>query len=193
MIKQIIVFILLMITIPIIGVANPCKKNKPMIEKEIESLLARNDYSINDIDTLDFITSVLNCLTPQMFGAIGDGIADDTEPLRKALFESDKQGKVLYFPSGKKYRVSGTLNYYKGQYRDYKLNLIGSIPVKKGSYTPSEYGGITISEGVSVFKNATIYGSIKSMCFTGKRKDNVRFFDNCTCSGLVITQCGFAE
>ena len=173
--------------------AESYKKNKPMTEEEIAVQLARTDFSLPNIDTLDFITTVLNCLTPQMFGAKGDGKTDDTEPLRKALYESDKQGRVLFFPSGKKYKVTGTLNYYQGKYQNYTLNMIGQIPAKKGSYVPLEYGGVIVSDNVSLFKNATIGGSIKSMCFTGKRRDNVRFFDTCTCSGLVVTQSNFAE
>ena len=35
-------------------------------------------------------------LTPIMYGAKGDGKKDDTEALRKAIYESDRQGKVLY-------------------------------------------------------------------------------------------------
>ena len=186
-------FSLLCLTFAMWCYAMSSKKNKPMTEKEVAYLLSRTDYSLSQIDTIDFISSLLNCITPQQFGAKGDGIADDTEPLRQALYESDKQGRVLYFPSGFKYKVIGSLNYYQGKYRNYTLNMIGSIPVKKGSYIPSEYGGIIIGDNVSVFKNATIRGSIKTMCFTGKRKDNVRFFDNCTCSDLVIAQSNFAE
>ena len=62
-------------------------------------------------------------LTPQMFGAKGDGKKDDTDALRKALYESSTQGKILYFPSGKTYKVTGTLNYYKGAYQNLKLNI----------------------------------------------------------------------
>ena len=192
-IKRVLFFCILCIgVVPVLQPAL-CKKKKPMSEWEISNLLSRTDYNLSYIDTLDFITSVLNCITPQQFGAKGNGIDDDTEALREAIYESDKTGRVLFFPSGFKYKVTGSLNFYQGKYRDYVLNMIGSIPVKMGSYVPSEYGGISINENVSVFKNATIRGSIKNMCFTGKRKDNVRFFDNCTCSGLVITQSNFAN
>ena len=49
-------------------------------------------------------------LTPEMYGAKGDGKKDDTDALRRALYESSEQGKILYFPSGKTYKVNGTLN-----------------------------------------------------------------------------------
>ena len=56
-----------------------------------------------------------------------------------------------------------------------------------GSYVPKEYGGISVSNGVKLFQNATISGSIDRMCITGKRDESVHFFDNCKCSGLVIS------
>lgn len=131
-------------------------------------------------------------LTPQMFGAKGDGKKDDTDALRKALFESSEQGKILYFPSGKIYKVTGTLNFYKGEYQNLKLNMLGCISIKKGSYVPQEYGGISVTKGVKLFHKAEISGSVERMCITGKRNSDVRFFDNCDCKGLVIDGCGIA-
>ena len=129
-------------------------------------------------------------LTPLAFGAKGDGTTDDTEALRKALYESDRQGKVLYFPSGYHFKATGTLNYFEGDYRSYTLNLMGCLPIKKGSYELKEFGGITVSKGVRLFHGAEISGSIERLCITGKRNSDVRFFDNCDCKGLVIDGCG---
>lgn len=131
-------------------------------------------------------------LTPMMFGAKGDGKHDDTDALRKALFESSEQGKILYFPSGKVFKVTGTLNFYKGSYQNLTLNMLGCIPIKKGSYTPQEYGGISVSKGVKLFQKAEMTGSIERMCIAGTRNANVRFFDTCNCHGLVINGCGIS-
>ena len=132
-------------------------------------------------------------LTPLMFGAVGDGKYDDTDALREALYESNKQSKVLYFPSGYTFKVTGTLNYYDGVYQSYTLNMMGCIPIKKGSYTPTKYGGITLNHGVSLFKSATIRGSMERVCVTGKRDLSVRFFDHCDCKGLVINGCNISN
>ena len=132
-------------------------------------------------------------LTPLHFGAKGDGKKDDTDALRKALYESSVQGKVLYFPSGYNFKVSGTLNYYKGKYQSYTLNMLGCIPIKKGSYTPKEYGGISVQKGVKLFQSAKITGSIERMCITGQRDIKVHFFDNCQCSGLVMHGCNISN
>ena len=170
----------------------PQRRQKALSQDQVEAQLKRFDYSMTTSQDNN-IAAILNGLTPQMFGAKGDGRSDDTDALRKAVFESDRQGKVLVFPNGYNYRISGALNYNDGKYRDITLNMLGAIPVKRGTYVPSEYGGVSVDEGVSVFKNATIRGSIKSMCFTGKRRDDVRFFDTCICSGLVVTESNFAE
>lgn len=131
-------------------------------------------------------------LTPLMYGAVGDGVHDDTDALRRALYESDKQSKVLYFPSGYNFKVTGTLNYYHKEYQSYTLNLMGCIPIKKGSYSVKEVGGITVEKGVSLFKSATFSGSLERLCITGKRDSNVFFFDQCDCKGLVINGCNIA-
>ena len=132
-------------------------------------------------------------ITPMMYGAKGDGKKDDTEALRRAIYESDRQGKVLYFPSGYQFRVAGTLNYYQGKYHSYKLNMLGCIPIKNGSYTPPKYGGIAVDKGVSLFKSAIIQGSIERVCIIGKRDLSVCFFDHCECKGLVIHGCNISN
>lgn len=132
-------------------------------------------------------------LTPMMYGAKGDGKSDDTEALRRAIYESDHQGRILYIPSGYIFRVTGTLNYYQGEYHSYLLNILGCIPVKNGSYIPQKYGGISVEKGVSLFKSARIRGSIERVCIRGKRDLSVRFFDHCVCNGLVIHGCNISN
>ena len=39
-------------------------------------------------------------VTPQQFGAKGDGLTDDTAPIRSSLEEASKTGKTLFFPVG---------------------------------------------------------------------------------------------
>lgn len=150
---------------------------------------------LNGCSSLKKVSAVpfTDYLTPMMYGAKGDGKKDDTEALRRAIYESDRQGKVLYFPSGFQFRVAGTLNYYQGKYHSYKLNMLGCIPIKNGSYTPPKYGGIAVDKGVSLFKSAIIQGSIERVCIIGKRDLSVRFFDHCECKGLVIHGCNISN
>lgn len=39
-------------------------------------------------------------VTPQQFGAKGDGVADDTNPIRAAAKEASETGQTLFFPAG---------------------------------------------------------------------------------------------
>lgn len=58
----------------------------------------------------DFLHYIKNCyVTPEMFGAKGDGITDDTEPINSALNYASDIGKVLFFQKGV-YLVSSTLS-----------------------------------------------------------------------------------
>ena len=132
-------------------------------------------------------------LIPNEFGAKGDGKHDDTDALREALYQSHTKGKVLFIPAGKNYRVTGTLNYHKGKYESYTLNICGTLPTCKGSYTPGVNGGISVDKGVSVFKNASFGGSIENVCITGKRDQSVHLFDSSTCSGLIINGCNISN
>ena len=106
---------------------------------------------ISLIFTLFFFT------TPTVASARIDTIFyDDTNAIRKALYESDQKGKILYFPLGYHFRVTGTLNYYNKEYQSYTLNMLGCIPIKQSSYVPKEYGGIAVEKGVSYW-NLYVY------------------------------------
>lgn len=47
-------------------------------------------------DSKFIAASDINFVTPQMFGAVGDGVADDTDAVQAAL----NQGGIIYFPAG---------------------------------------------------------------------------------------------
>lgn len=78
-------------------------------------------------DFLNFIKN--NYVTPEMFGAVGDGIADDTTPLQKCL-DSVKEKKSLVFLNGyyainKSIDLSGT-----------NIRILGNGRIK---YSGNEY------------------------------------------------------
>lgn len=161
--------------------------------RNILTLLLSVVFATSCVASTQSVSPLLDYLTPQMFGAKGNGKADDTEAIRKALYESSKTGKILYIPAGCQYKVTGTLNYYNKEYQKLKLNLLGCIPLKQGSYSPKESGGISVVRGVKLFQNATISGSIERVCITGQRDLNVHFFNNCDCKGLVMQGCNISN
>ena len=132
-------------------------------------------------------------VTPAMYGARGDGKRDDTDALRKALYAATSAGKVLYLPAGATYRVSGPLNYYQGKYQSYTVNILGCIPIKKGAYSETKYGGITLAKGTHLFQGATIRGSIERVSIIGTRDINTHIFSTCDCSELVVHGCNMTN
>lgn len=54
--------------------------------------------------TGDRLELLSNHVTPQMFGAVGDGVTDDTDAIQTAL----NQGGIIYFPAGR-YKVTSLL------------------------------------------------------------------------------------
>ncbi|WP_370972758.1 hypothetical protein [Enterobacter hormaechei] len=49
-------------------------------------------------------------ITPEMFGAVGDGVADDTVPIRNALIAAGNAGMPLWGKPGSVYGVTSTMN-----------------------------------------------------------------------------------
>lgn len=131
--------------------------------------------------------------TPKMFGAVGDGVADDTDALRAAIYESHITGIVLFFPNDCKCRVSGPLNYYNGEYYSPVLNMRGVLPTGKWEYSLSKYGGVTVRNNTNIFQGATITGEISNISFTGIRNEDLHFFDNCLLSSIYIHGCNITN
>lgn len=85
---------------------------------------------LNNLNTVDkgnlvaaINSSLLDIVTPQMFGAIGDGVNDDTQAIVAAL----ATGKTVYFPSGI-YRTTATIDIPLG------ANLVGQLtPLTSGN------------------------------------------------------------
>lgn len=103
-------------------VAELCSYIKANLSNSIQCLLSdmrtsgELDKIINEVvlitlskvemDMQELKYKTLGFITPQMFGACGDGECDDTESIRKAI--TNMNGKTLYFPTGT-YLVSGDL------------------------------------------------------------------------------------
>lgn len=153
------------------------------------SLKQRLDSEHQEVSTQLAQTNQLrkiSYITPYDYNAVGDGVADDTEALREALYESHIKGTILFFPSGCKCRVTEPLNIRNGEFYDITLNIVGSLPNEKGGYKLDIWGGIKLDSETALFKDATIRGSFSNMSIIGARNDNYHFFDNCTLYQISI-------
>ncbi len=69
------------------------------------------------------------CVTPQMFGAVGDGVADDTEAIMAARAKAIAEKRPLYFPAGT-YLLSNAIELWDGAniFGDGSNSIITKIP-----------------------------------------------------------------
>lgn len=76
--------------------------------EEVAELFTEEIKKLNQLE--NDLENLTQCVTPQMYGAIGDGEHDDTEAIQKAL----NSGKVVYFPKGT-YNISTPLQFNNGE------------------------------------------------------------------------------
>lgn len=134
----------------------------------------------------DALEAVANLhVTPQMFGAIGDGKADDTEAVQNAIdFLIGKAGDV-YFPLGQ-YKVTQPLTIKSN------IRLVGAASAKYGRYNsdvPTSvifYGGDDIIDSFIKYdrSGSTVFGGgISNLSIDGR--DKVNYLINLSKSGRV--------
>jgi len=96
------------------------------------------------------------------YGAVGDGLADDTQPIQYALNDLGKAGKssVLYFPAGK-YRITKTLDLHG----KFAVSLNGEDPATTSLIWDGPLKGVMlVANGVSLstFSRITWNGDNKA-------------------------------
>lgn len=75
-----------------------------------------NGYDVKDkiareniIEIENDINLLSTFVTPQMFGAVGDGVTDDTLPIKNMVLDATSSGKYCYIPHGV-YKISETIS-----------------------------------------------------------------------------------
>jgi hypothetical protein len=78
------------------------------IEQFLQNInLAFDEWTIEELPGYDDVLSKLeNVVTPEMFGAVGDGDADDTQAIEGAI----STGKILQLAENARYKISSTLD-----------------------------------------------------------------------------------
>lgn len=110
---------------------------------------------IYDIDG-NVISSVAG-IKPEKYGAVGDGVTDDTQAIQSALYEAAAKNETVSFGYGKKYAVSSTLNVVK------RFNIYGngSIIIATAEMSDvlrikTETAHVPVSLGRGILENLTI-------------------------------------
>ena len=94
-------------------------------------------------------------VTPEMFGAKGDGVADDTEAIQKSIVFCGNNKRLLYIPSGV-YLVSDTLTIPKS------IAILGSSAHKDVLSSYNEYMGISVLKFIAKSDKTLIVASEKA-------------------------------
>src|SRR5712691_11850265 len=90
------------------------------------------------------------------YGAVGDGVSDDTAAIQKALDALGPTNPTLYFPAGT-YRITQTLTLAAQQY----INIIGQDPAN----TTILWAGA--SGGTMLYLNGVAYSRFDRLTFNG--------------------------
>lgn len=135
---------------------------KPIENRVVARAIARIESICED--TYDAVAKLH--VTPQMFGAIGDGVADDTEAIQKCIDTAAETGGDAFIPAGA-YVISDTIEISK------RVNIFGAGKSKtKIKYTGSGYlfDVKTNYEGNAVIENITFDGGNASFvkCSAGR-------------------------
>jgi hypothetical protein len=94
-------------------------------------------------------------ITPQMFGAKGNGVVDDTEAIQESIVFCGNNKRLLYIPSGV-YLVSDTLTIPKS------ITILGSSAHKDVLSSYNEYMGISVLKFIAKSDKTLIVASEKA-------------------------------
>lgn len=120
----------------------------------VYAVLCSDDLVVG-VDEVNFtITSDVPYVTPQLYGAVGDGVTDDTAAIQAAI-DAASVGTTIYFPRGT-YSVTSQL-LISGKYQ---LTLRGDRGAKL-LFTDGSYIGLLInnSAGQCLVDSLMIYGT----------------------------------
>lgn len=125
------------------------------------------------------LKAIKDYITPEMFGAVGDGVTDDQQALNNALRYSHNNDIPLYLP--KKYYISTPLNF--SDMARIRFNIMGSYPKnREASYPYSDIGSLSVIYCPNGFvENSTICGEINGIAFQAAQAAMPVLFGGCSC------------
>lgn len=155
---------------------------------------------MNNVFNISGDSLYLNYATPEAYGAVGDGMTDDTLSVQMAV----SNGGFVLFNSNKTYKIDGILRIPKNTYLDLngstiigynsKLRVIYNFEDSDDTVTGyNGNGNIVISNGV-IERNAMafIHGSdifLQNLRF--KNCHNDHFIEIAGCKNFIVNNCSF--
>lgn len=131
-------------------------------------------------------------VTPEMFGAAGDGVTDDTTAIRNALKYSINNGLKLII--SRVYYITASLLTSEDYTNTVVVDIEGNRPLKNYIYAVDRYGGIKFQNGVNVFDGITIQGSIYRVSFMPvSRSQTGSIFKDCSLRAFSFDSCSVSN
>ena len=138
------------------------------------------------------LLTIKDYITPEMFGAAGDGMTDDTQPVRDALmYAIDNEKKLMLV--GKYYITSPLLT--QNDYNDtVVVDIEGLNPLRKVKYYIDDFGGIVFDNGLNIFDHVTLRGSIYRVSFMPlSRTQTGSIFYYCELNSFIFDSCSVSN
>ena len=92
------------------GTHNTLNDRLDKSEQKLDETNAQLSRVNNDLTIFNYKTQAF--ITPEQFGAVGDGVTDDTEAIQRAS-DNCQAGQKLLFGANKKYKISDTIVFYR--------------------------------------------------------------------------------
>ena len=147
------------------------------------------DYLGNMLDDINYVT-------PEQYGAVGDGVADDTVAVQTAI----SQGCVK-FTNGKTYKVTSPLRFKQDAFVD--MNNATILSTSKRVFFNFEegdsYGEYNGNGNIRIMNGTVVGGSVAFIHGRGIRLQNLHFknclndhmMEICACTDYVVENCSF--
>lgn len=139
----------------------------------------------------------MNFVTPELYGAIGDGTTDDTTALQNAI----NQKGLIKFASGKNYKITSTLRLKKDTILDLNGATITSTAKRMlfNFLTTDTFTAYNGNGNITIENGTLIGGSIAFGHGENIKFENVTFLncmndhimEVCACKNYVVESCRF--
>ena len=121
----------------------------------------------------------------KQFGAKGDGVSDDTERVKIAIkYHVDKRYKLMFVGT---FFVTASLMNEEDYTDEVYINFEGVKPLQETTYSSRNDSVILFKNGISLFQDVTLKGSIYRMTFVPQSRSTTGcIFKNCKLSSFYF-------